>query len=101
MPSGKKYYLDNRRDQATLSEPGAFPKHSVSELVRAYEKSWGRRHFVVTEPTLFDGSRALLQEVRRQTKLPILRKDFITTVSQIEETGESWGRCRASHCAPA
>lgn len=41
---------------------------------------------VVTEPVHFGGSVELLQQVANAVSLPVLRKDFITSVAQIDET---------------
>lgn len=65
---------------------GKFPIKSIKKLVRIYEKNGASAISVVTEPKLFDGSMELLKQVRKLTALPILRKDFIKTADQIEET---------------
>lgn len=41
---------------------------------------------VVTEPRYFGGSMELLQDVSREVDLPVLRKDFIVTEEQVEES---------------
>ncbi|HWQ64130.1 MAG TPA: indole-3-glycerol-phosphate synthase [Methanospirillum sp.] len=41
---------------------------------------------VITEPAFFHGSIATIPAIRNQTKIPILRKDFIVDKKQIEET---------------
>lgn len=65
---------------------GKFPEHSVEDLVKAYEAAGAAALSVVTEATRFSGSIDLLKEVRGCTKLPVLRKDFIKTIPQIDET---------------
>jgi indole-3-glycerol phosphate synthase len=67
---------------------GNFPQHAVTELMAAYEKGGAAAISVVTESTLFNGNLELLREVRNATHLPILRKDFITTSEQVEETAK-------------
>jgi indole-3-glycerol phosphate synthase len=54
-------------------------------IARAYEASGAAAVSVLTEPTFFDGSLDHLVAVRRATRLPILRKDFIVTSFQIAE----------------
>lgn len=68
---------------------GTFEKHSDEALIEAYEAGGAAAISVVTEPTLFNGSLTLLKKIRRLTKLPILRKDFITTCQQIDESVEA------------
>jgi len=65
---------------------GKFPERSVKNLVKAYERAGASALSVVTEATRFNGSIDLLKEMRSYTKLPILRKDFIKTIPQIDET---------------
>ena len=43
---------------------------------------------VVTEQTRFGGSTALLRDIVRATGVPVLRKDFITNESALEESAE-------------
>lgn len=84
---------EHRRGVAVIAEIklrspsfGKFPIKSIKKLVRAYEKNGTAAISVVTEPKLFNGSIELLKQIRQLTKLPILRKDFIKTTDQIEET---------------
>lgn len=65
---------------------GKFTIKSIEKLIRIYEKNGAAAISVVTEPKLFNGSIELLKQVKQLTKLPILRKDFIKTADQIEET---------------
>lgn len=65
---------------------GKFPPHHVAELVRAYEHGGAVGISVVTEPERFLGSLELLQEVRSFTTLPILRKDFIHDIDELEKS---------------
>lgn len=65
---------------------GNFPERSVKNTVRAYEAAGASALSVVTEATRFGGSLDLLKEMRSYTELPILRKDFIRTIPQIDET---------------
>lgn len=68
---------------------GDFPQHAVKELMAAYEKGGAAAISVVTEKSLFNGNIELLREVRKITRLPILRKDFITAAEQVKETAEA------------
>lgn len=65
---------------------GHFPVHNVAKLIEAYEKAGASAISVVTEPSLFAGSIELLKEVRKHTRLPVIRKDFITKIAQIDES---------------
>jgi len=56
------------------------------EILQKYEEGGACAISVVTEPIYFKGSLDLLTLIRRNTSLPILRKDFIETKEQIEET---------------
>lgn len=63
---------------------------TVPETVAAYEAAGASCLSVVTGKW-FGGEPELLAEVRRLTELPILRKDFITRHSQLEETVDLGG----------
>jgi indole-3-glycerol phosphate synthase len=41
---------------------------------------------ILTEPSVFGGSRRMLLEASRQTRVPILRKDFLVDVRELEES---------------
>ncbi len=56
-----------------------------AEIARSYEKAGATAVSVLTEPRYFSGSLDDLQDVRRATSLPILRKDFIVDVFQLFE----------------
>ncbi len=56
------------------------------EIVYKYRKGGACAISVVTEPKYFKGSLNLLELIRKNTDLPILRKDFIQNINQIEET---------------
>lgn len=43
---------------------------------------------VVTEPKHFRGSSQLLQKTVKAVNIPVLRKDFITTIEQLQETAD-------------
>ncbi len=56
------------------------------KILQEYEEGGACAISVVTEPIYFKGSLDLLTLIRRNISLPILRKDFIETKEQIEET---------------
>lgn len=62
---------------------------SIETYIRAYELGGANAISVVTEAKLFGGSLDLLKHVRRLTRLPILRKDFIQSIKQVDETADS------------
>ena len=70
---------------------GPFEQHTVANLIRAYEKGGASAISVVTEPMRFLGSLELLAEIRQQTKLPIIRKDFIQKKDTIADTQKYGG----------
>lgn len=55
-------------------------------LARSYEKAGAAAISVVTEPDFFQGDPAWLAQVREEVSVPVLRKDFIVSPRQIEET---------------
>jgi indole-3-glycerol phosphate synthase len=60
-------------------------KVAPAPIAQAYAKAGAAAISVLTEPNFFHGSLADIEEVRRATDLPILRKDFIVHRSQIDE----------------
>ena len=55
------------------------------EIASGYERAGAAAISVLTEPTFFDGALEHLAAVRRATRLPLLRKDFIVDRYQILE----------------
>ena len=55
-------------------------------FARQYENGGAAAMSVLTEPDYFDGSLDDLRKVRKATKLPILRKDFIVDEYQVYES---------------
>jgi indole-3-glycerol phosphate synthase len=59
-----------------------------AEIARALADAGAPVISVVTEPIHFGGSAMLLQKVVQATKLPVLRKDFINSPHQLQESLE-------------
>ena len=60
------------------------------EIAEEYEKGGAACLSILTDTPSFQGSPQYLKDIRRNTKLPILRKDFIIDTYQIIES-RSWG----------
>jgi indole-3-glycerol phosphate synthase len=58
---------------------------SVTDVVRAYERGGAVALSVLTEQDHFGGSLSDLEEARRATELPLLRKDFTVDPYQVYE----------------
>jgi indole-3-glycerol phosphate synthase len=58
---------------------------SVTDIVRAYERGGAAALSILTEEKHFGGSLQDLQEARRASELPILRKDFTVDPYQLVE----------------
>ena len=65
---------------------GRFPfKGSVQEQIRAYDRGGARAISVLTNGPFFQGKLSDLSEARESTKLPLLRKDFLTEIWEIPQ----------------
>lgn len=62
------------------------PKLPLDKLVPAYELGGARAVSVITDERFFGGKLSLIEEVKKLTALPILRKDFIYDPYQIYES---------------
>ncbi len=58
------------------------------EILRAYEDAGAVGISYITEPNYFKGNFEFLRKLCRETELPVLRKDFITTADEVERTAE-------------
>ncbi|MBE8540624.1 indole-3-glycerol phosphate synthase TrpC [Geoglobus acetivorans] len=74
------------------------PKHgdllrgrSVLDILRTYEKCDVAGISYITEKKHFRGSFETFREICRNTDLPVLRKDFVTSVDEVERTAETEG----------
>ena len=70
----------------TPSDKTIDSKRSPEEITGLYEKGGACAVSVLTEPFFFSGSSEILTTVKKETKLPVLRKDFIVSEKQIYET---------------
>ncbi len=59
------------------------------EILRAYERAGAVGISYITEPKFFKGDFELFRRICKETNLPVLRKDFITTKEEIERTAEA------------
>lgn len=62
------------------------PKLKLSEMVTAYEQGGAKAISVVTDNKFFGGKLGLIDEIKKISSLPILRKDFIIDPYQIYES---------------
>jgi indole-3-glycerol phosphate synthase len=100
---------DRRDFTAALKAPGKAPVALIAEVKKAspsagviradfdpvkiaksYESSGAHCLSVLTDRDFFQGSIEFLRSIRREVKLPLLRKDFIIDPRQIREAIE-WG----------
>ncbi len=67
----------------------------ISSISLLYDKhsDFIRGISVVTEETYFMGSIGFLEEVKKTTKIPVLRKDFIFHELQVHESAENGADC--------
>lgn len=61
------------------------PEFPYVEIAKEYEAAGAGAISVLTEPHFFQGSPRYLQEIRREVKTPLLRKDFTVDPYQIYE----------------
>lgn len=70
------------------AEGALFAGRDVIDAAAAMASSGAPALSVVTEPKHFGGSRELLTRIAGAVNIPILRKDFVKTPEDIEETAE-------------
>ncbi len=58
-------------------------------ILKAYERAGAIGISYITEPKHFRGDFNLLRKICKETELPVLRKDFVTTKEEIERTAEA------------
>ena len=59
--------------------------------MKAYEKAGAVGISYITEPKYFKGDFELFRKICKESSLPVLRKDFITSKAEIERTAEAEG----------
>ncbi|AKG90938.1 indole-3-glycerol phosphate synthase [Geoglobus ahangari] len=64
---------------------------SVFDILKAYERCDVAGISYITEEKHFRGSFETFREICRNTDLPVLRKDFVTSVDEVERTAEADG----------
>ena len=93
---GGKFYraLKNKSGIAVIAEikrkspsKGILRKNfNPVDLAKQFEKSGASALSVLTDKKYFGGSIEILKKVRKATRLPLLRKDFILDEAQVHET---------------
>jgi len=61
------------------------------DILKAYERAGAVGISYITEPKYFKGDFELFRKLCKESRLPVLRKDFITTKAEIERTAEAEG----------
>lgn len=83
---GQKPAIIAEMKKASPSAGVIVEKYDPVAIARQYEQGGAIALSVVTEPHFFMGSNSHLENVRKSTKLPILRKDFICEIYQLYES---------------
>ena len=93
LKSNFKESLENQKQSIIAEIKKASPSAGIiaedfNPILKAkeYEKMGARALSILTEEDFFQGSNKVLQEVKKITNLPILRKDFIIDDYQIYES---------------
>ena len=93
LESNFKKNLENQKQSIIAEIKKASPSAGIiaedfNPILKAkeYEKMGARALSILTEEDFFQGSNKVLQEVKKITNLPILRKDFIIDDYQIYES---------------
>ncbi|WP_048056127.1 indole-3-glycerol phosphate synthase TrpC [Pyrococcus sp. ST04] len=61
------------------------------DILRKYERAGAVGISYITDPKYFRGSFEFFKKLCKETELPVLRKDFITSKEEIEKTAEAGG----------
>ena len=93
LKSNFKESLENQKQSIIAEIKKASPSAGIiaedfNPILKAqeYEKMGARALSILTEEDFFQGSNEVLQDVKKVTNLPILRKDFIIDDYQIYES---------------
>ncbi len=97
MDFGLSKAIRNCKKNAIISEIKVYsPKYGdllrgrdPIEILRAYERAGAVGISYITEPRYFNGNFELFKRICKETDLPVLRKDFITSKEEIERTAEA------------
>ena len=81
------------------SDGPLFHGRDIIEDAKAMEKAGAPALSVVTEPEQFGGSLELLSEIVQAVQVPVLRKDFIRTRADMEETARRGAKAILLICA--
>lgn len=93
----KNIQLNNRYKNAVIAEikvhspqyGDLLGKRKIMGMLRIFERSGAAGISYITEPTDFRGEFDIFKKICRESYLPVLRKDFILTKSEIEKTAEA------------
>jgi len=93
MPRAADFEAALRRPEMSLiaeimrasPSTGTIAERDAGDQAVRYERGGASAVSVLTEPRFFDGSLLDLRSVRRKTRLPLLRKDFIIHPAQVIE----------------
>ena len=70
---------------------GSFPERAPEAAARGYERGGAGMISVLTEPSEFGGSLAVLRAVSAAVEIPVLAKDFLVDRYQVYEAREAGG----------
>lgn len=93
----KNIELNNRYKNAVIAEikvhspqyGDLLGKRKILGILRIFERSGAAGISYITEPNHFRGEFDVFKKICRESYLPVLRKDFILSKSEIERTAEA------------
>ena len=81
------------------SDGPLFPTRDMVKAARTMEKTGAPALSVVTEPNQFGGSLELLEQITNAVRIPVLRKDFLSSRADLEETARCGAKAVLLICA--
>ena len=81
-----KLHLIAEVKQASPSKGIIYKSFNPIELANSFEANGASCISVLTDQEFFKGHIDYLMDVKQKTSLPVLRKDFIIDIKQVEET---------------
>lgn len=81
------------------SDGPLFQARDVIADARAMEKAGAPALSVVTEPKQFGGSLELMEQITKAVRIPVLRKDFLSSRADLEETTRCGAKAVLLICA--